>query len=96
MKYIYILGILLFLIGCNSEPTTEKININTKIELGEKLFFDPILSLDNSISCASCHQPEFAFADNKPFSVIYHLTNAFKKVNMFSFLFIIVSYSYKC
>jgi cytochrome c peroxidase len=69
MKYIYILGILLFLIGCNSEPTTEKININTKIELGEKLFFDPILSLDNSISCASCHQPEFAFADNKPFSV---------------------------
>jgi len=33
------------------------------------LFFDPILSLDKSISCASCHRPEFAFADNKAFSL---------------------------
>ncbi len=37
---------------------------SSKIELGEKLFFDPILSLDSTISCASCHKPEFAFADN--------------------------------
>lgn len=40
----------------------------TKITLGQQLFFDPILSLDQSVSCASCHKPEFAFADNKPFS----------------------------
>jgi cytochrome c peroxidase len=33
-------------------------------ELGERLFFDPILSRDSSISCASCHKPEHAFADN--------------------------------
>lgn len=32
-------------------------------ELGQKLFFEPLLSLDSSISCASCHIPEFAFAD---------------------------------
>ncbi len=31
--------------------------------LGEKLFFDSILSLTQTISCASCHKPEFAFAD---------------------------------
>ncbi len=31
--------------------------------LGEKLFFDPILSKNNTISCASCHKREFAFAD---------------------------------
>lgn len=31
--------------------------------LGQKLFFEPLLSLDSSISCASCHIPEFAFAD---------------------------------
>ncbi len=37
-------------------------------QLGEKLFFDPILSLDSTISCASCHKPEFAFADTLPFS----------------------------
>ncbi|WP_147676433.1 cytochrome-c peroxidase [Algibacter pacificus] len=34
------------------------------IELGEKLFFDKKLSRDNSISCASCHIPENAFADH--------------------------------
>ncbi|MFM8740686.1 MAG: cytochrome c peroxidase, partial [Cytophagales bacterium] len=36
--------------------------------LGEKLFFDAILSKDRSVSCASCHKREFAFADNVPFS----------------------------
>ena len=29
-----------------------------KIELGRQLFFDPRLSADNSVSCASCHEPE--------------------------------------
>ncbi|MBS1774142.1 MAG: c-type cytochrome [Bacteroidetes bacterium] len=32
-------------------------------ELGRKLFFDPVLSINNSISCASCHKQEYAFAD---------------------------------
>ncbi|MCS6818958.1 MAG: cytochrome c peroxidase [Chitinophagales bacterium] len=37
--------------------------------LGRMLFWDPILSADSSISCASCHQPRFAFADSgKQFS----------------------------
>lgn len=43
--------------------------IKTKEQLGEKLFFDPILSADNTISCASCHKPQFAFADTATFSV---------------------------
>lgn len=30
-------------------------------ELGRKLFFDPILSADNTISCGSCHIPSSAF-----------------------------------
>jgi cytochrome c peroxidase len=33
-----------------------------KIDLGRVLFYDPILSKDNSISCASCHSPYNAFA----------------------------------
>ncbi|MEL7248934.1 MAG: cytochrome c peroxidase [Bacteroidota bacterium] len=33
------------------------------VELGRTLFFDPILSVDNTISCASCHRPELAFTD---------------------------------
>ncbi|NNE35302.1 MAG: c-type cytochrome [Rhodothermales bacterium] len=39
-----------------------------KIELGRRLFFDPILSSDRSISCASCHEPERAFADPRAVS----------------------------
>lgn len=36
-----------------------------KIELGRRLFFDKRLSRDGSISCASCHNPEYAFTDRK-------------------------------
>lgn len=40
-------------------------------KLGRKIFFDPILSIDGSISCSSCHNQTFAFADlpQHPFSV---------------------------
>lgn len=34
-----------------------------KVELGKTLFFDPRLSGDNQMSCASCHLPEKAYAD---------------------------------
>lgn len=33
-----------------------------KVYLGRLLFYDPILSLDSSVSCASCHSPYNAFA----------------------------------
>jgi cytochrome c peroxidase len=31
--------------------------------LGKELFYDPIMSIDSSISCASCHFPEKSFTD---------------------------------
>jgi cytochrome c peroxidase len=37
-----------------------------KAELGWLLFFDPRLSSDGSVSCASCHNPRHAFADAAP------------------------------
>jgi cytochrome c peroxidase len=40
-----------------------------KEDLGRKLFFDPILSADNSISCSSCHLPEKSWADGLPTSI---------------------------
>jgi len=40
----------------------------TKEELGRNLFFDPILSRNHTVSCASCHKPDFAFADTSSFS----------------------------
>ena len=38
------------------------------IALGRRLYYDPIISVDQSISCASCHAPQFAFSDNRSFS----------------------------
>jgi cytochrome c peroxidase len=35
---------------------------DAKIQLGRRLFFDPILSADGTISCASCHDPEHGLA----------------------------------
>ena len=35
------------------------------VELGEKLFFDPRLSRDNTISCSSCHVQASAYADHQ-------------------------------
>ncbi len=63
MKKIFVLSLLLVLLipACNSGP--EEL-ILSEIELGKKLFFDSILSRDYSTTCASCHKPEFAFADN--------------------------------
>jgi cytochrome c peroxidase len=37
----------------------------SKWELGKKLFYDPVLSVDFSISCATCHKPELAFSDDQ-------------------------------
>jgi cytochrome c peroxidase len=39
-----------------------------KVALGKRLFYDPILSADETVSCNSCHKQEFAFADNVPIS----------------------------
>ena len=39
------------------------------VELGRLLFYDPVLSNDSSVSCATCHKQEFAFSDGgKQFS----------------------------
>jgi cytochrome c peroxidase len=36
--------------------------------LGKKLFFDGRLSADGSVSCATCHNPDFGFADSQVLS----------------------------
>jgi len=38
------------------------------VALGQKLFEDPILSLDSTKSCSSCHIKKFAYSDNAKFS----------------------------
>ncbi len=38
------------------------------VQLGARLFFDPILSVDRTVACSSCHDPAQGFADSVPFS----------------------------
>lgn len=42
--------------------------IQARVELGRRLFYDPILSGDSTVSCASCHKQAFAFSDTLPIS----------------------------
>jgi len=43
-----------------------------RLELGRRLFFDPVLSADRSVSCASCHRPEHGFASPEALSTGVH------------------------
>ena len=45
----------------SDNPLTEE-----KVALGRKLFFDPILSEDATVSCASCHQPCLLYTSPSP------------------------------
>ncbi|MES1227165.1 MAG: parallel beta-helix domain-containing protein, partial [Armatimonadota bacterium] len=40
-----------------------------KVELGKLLFFDPILSGQNDMSCAHCHHPDHGFSDGRKLSM---------------------------
>jgi cytochrome c peroxidase len=40
-----------------------------RVALGEKLFFEPRLSGDGTVACATCHDPDRAFTDGRPLSV---------------------------
>jgi cytochrome c peroxidase len=39
-----------------------------KIELGKQLYFDPRLSRDNTVSCATCHDPEKGWSNGEAFA----------------------------
>ena len=46
-----------------------------QIDLGRFLFFDPVLSRDGTVSCATCHNPDKGFSDGLKTSVgINHTT----------------------
>jgi cytochrome c peroxidase len=43
-----------------------------RVALGQKLFFEPRLSGDGTVACATCHDPDRAFTDGRPLSVGIH------------------------
>ncbi|MBI3520263.1 MAG: c-type cytochrome [Bacteroidetes bacterium] len=68
VKYGSVFFVML-MISCMPEKHEKVLKEPSTIEaLGELLFNDSILSRENQISCASCHKPDYAFADNVPFS----------------------------
>ncbi len=50
-------------------PTNAVADDPAAAALGRSLFFDKQLSVDGTIACASCHQPDKGFSDPRPFSV---------------------------
>lgn len=46
-------------------PTTPE-----KVELGRQLFFDPVLSANDAMSCATCHHPDLGFSNGDRKSVV--------------------------
>jgi len=43
-----------------------------RVALGQKLFFEPRLSGDGTVACATCHDPARAFTDGRPVSIGIH------------------------
>lgn len=77
VSYFVIVVAALVTIGCTSQKTkfnplgeipvpVDSLFTEANIALGKKMFFDPQLSLNNKVSCATCHKPQFAFADKTP------------------------------
>jgi cytochrome c peroxidase len=50
-------------VPADNPPTVET------IALGRRLYYDPQLSVDGTVACATCHDPKAGFADPKPVSV---------------------------
>jgi cytochrome c peroxidase len=59
-------GVPLPIIPADNELSMER------VQLGKMLFYDNILSSDNSISCSSCHAPEKSFSDGRSMSLGVH------------------------
>jgi len=66
MKFLIVLALAA---GIASFTVFTGTDITTKAGLGKLLFTEKILSKDSTISCASCHKPQFAFADTAAFSI---------------------------
>ena len=46
-------------VPADNPPTLETIS------LGRRLYYDPLLSADKTVSCATCHHPDYGFGDGK-------------------------------
>lgn len=63
IAYPNIPGLPAQIVPNDNQPT------RNRIALGKALFNDPILSLDNTVSCGSCHKVNLAMTEGKPLAV---------------------------
>jgi cytochrome c peroxidase len=58
-------------LGLTQDPPVPEENPLTvgKWELGKLLYFDPVLSADGKVSCATCHDPSKGWSDQLPVSI---------------------------
>lgn len=68
IKFISVIAFWLLMVISTAFVDSPQSVPTSSVELGEVLFNDKILSIDQSISCASCHIPDFAFADTSSLS----------------------------
>jgi cytochrome c peroxidase len=64
-KYLLVTAIVMLVTMLSATDPTEELS---EAEMGRILFFDKRFSLNNSISCADCHIPQFAFSDTTALS----------------------------
>lgn len=86
MKYLLYIGTFFLFFSCSQNESKREISKFQPLDslqfqkdlkiIGEKLFFDKSLSIDNTVSCATCHIPALAFTDGKKRSVGIHNRSA--------------------
>jgi len=71
ISIFFLLFVLLSLLSSAPiKPLPDKIDTDPKkVALGKKLFFDPILSKDGTVACATCHDLQNGGDDNRQFSI---------------------------
>lgn len=70
-KKIFLIAVIVSLVllfgqmmnSCKNKTEKVAVTDSAKIQLGRYLFFDRRLSINNTRSCATCHNPQFAFTD---------------------------------
>jgi cytochrome c peroxidase len=56
------------LFAADAAPTAVDRDV-ARVELGRRLFFDPVVGREGRVGCASCHDPEHGFSDRRLRSV---------------------------
>jgi cytochrome c peroxidase len=71
--FVLLMGLQLTVCAEAIKPIPEQMEVDQKkVRLGKKLFFDPILSKDHTISCATCHDLQNGGDDGLQFSFGIH------------------------